>query len=269
MTNRPRATALWLTGLITLVILLLLFNIRLSTEPRADGWPPVRENSVDLAEENLFDVIPTVRPTNTPSQEASEAYDPENQDNLSTPEPTTGTELKDRGNEAPAPAPVTTRRESPVKRNTTPPQEQRGPSQQEIEQQQARRISGNTAASFNRSKGRGNTSSTTGTQNGNSGSETGTPGSYHGHGHGVANGGWVTPNYRVIPAGITGQIVVRATIDSTGKVVKVSFRNGQPPANSSPELREAVKREVMARRYTRTDNNAPDESFAIITDTFR
>ena len=58
-------------------------------------------------------------------------------------------------------------------------------------------------------------------------------------------------------------------IDKSGHVTAVTFTGGTPPAATNRDLRAAVEREVRSRRFTRSDDNAPDEATAHITYIFK
>ena len=54
-----------------------------------------------------------------------------------------------------------------------------------------------------------------------------------------------------------------------GRVTSGSYQGGDAPAATDPAVRRAVEAEVRARRFTRADDNAPEESTAYITYTFK
>lgn len=270
MNDKPRLTAILLTVLIAAITVTLMLMTHISADPGDRTWPPKRQNDVALVEdENIFEVVEMPRAVSRRYDEAAPAKNDVNENNRSTPEPTTGPDLHDRGPAGEAPAPVTSTRPAPVKRQTRPQPATTGPSQQELEEQRRqeearRRATSATEGAFDRSKGRNNTSNE-GPADGNSGSVNGTNGSYHGTGTGSVNGGWIIPRYRRVPSTVTGTIVVRATINSRGEVTDVSLRGGKAPASTDKALRQAVVAEVKQRRFTRNDNNAPAQSVAVIT----
>lgn len=266
MNRRSQATSLLLTLLIGGLLVLVMTQVRLDVPGRAE-WPPQRVADVALVveDDNFFEVLETPEPLPGEVQQASEALSETPQDNASTPAPTTGTDLRDAGRPAEAPAPVTSRRESP-KQQTVEPQRPQGPSQAELQAQEEarRRATATTSRAFERSQGNNNTSASGATE-GNSGTPQGTAGSYHGHGHGQVNGGWIVPQYRRLPSTLTGVIKVRATIRPDGTVANVTLLNGTAPAGTDAALRKAVVDEVRNRRFTRNDSNPPAEATAIIT----
>ena len=74
------------------------------------------------------------------------------------------------------------------------------------------------------------------------------------------------PAYRKIPSTVTGSIKVRVVIGRDGSVKEISFIDGgKAPAATDRTLREAVKSEILKRRYTRTDDKAPERAVAVIT----
>lgn len=77
------------------------------------------------------------------------------------------------------------------------------------------------------------------------------------------------PSYNSVPSTVTGSVVMMVKIDRNGRVKSVTFRGGDAPAATSPEVRAACEREVRSRIFTRSDDNAPEESTAYITYRFR
>lgn len=268
--NKPRAIALSLTLLIAIAAIVVMTLTHLSIDLSAREWPPVHRNEVALVEDdNFFEVVEMPRQLPDAYDEASPARNDVPADNQSTPEPTTGPDLRDVGAAASAPAPVTSKAPSPVKQQTAPQPQKQGPSKEQLEAEAEarRRATAATAAAFDRSQGRNNVSAQ-GNNPGNSGTPAGGAGSYHGHGHGQVNGGWIVPAYKAIPSTMTGKVRVSARIDSNGNVVEASLLDGTAPAGTDPALRQKVLNEVKARKFTRKDSNAPASARAIITYTF-
>lgn len=77
------------------------------------------------------------------------------------------------------------------------------------------------------------------------------------------------PAYGKVPSTVTGSVKMMLKIDRTGRVTSVTFQGGDAPAATDPAVRRAVEAEVRARRFTRADDNAPEESTAYVTYTFR
>lgn len=268
--KRPDVIALLLTLLIAVAAVLLMVSSHLSLDPVEREWPPQRDTEVALVEDNFFEVTPQPRPIRGADEEAAPALNETPADNLSTPQPTTGHDVRDAGPAGDAPSTVTTPSPAPVQQTTFPQPPVTGPSEQELQEQAEarRRATSATSQAFNRSQGENNTSNT-GKTPGNSGSPTGTAGSFNGHGNGKVNGGWIVPAYTRIPSSVTGSIVVRATVERDGHVSEAAVSGGTAPASADQALRAAVVEEVKKRKFTRTDNNAPAQATAYITYTFK
>lgn len=268
--KRPNVIALLLTLLIAVAAVLLMVFTHLSLDPVVREWPPQRDTEVALVEDNFFEVTPVPRSLRGAYEEASPALNETPADNLSTPQPTTGHDVRDAGPAGDAPSTVTTPQPAPVQQTVTPEPPVTGPSEQELQAQAEarRRATSATSQAFNRSQGDNNTSNN-GKNPGDSGNPAGTAGSFHGHGNGKVNGGWVVPTYNRIPSSVTGSIVVRATVERDGHVSEASVTGGSAPASTDPALRAAVVEEVKRRKFTRTDNNAPAQATAYITYTFK
>lgn len=268
--KRPDVIALSLTLLIAAGVVVLMLFTHLSLEPVVREWPPQRDTEVALVEDNFFEVTQVPRAQRAADEEAAPALNDTRAENLSTPQPTTGHDVRDAGSAGDAPSTVTTPRPAPVQQTTTPEPPVTGPSQEELQAQAEarRRATSATSQAFNRSQGDNNTSNN-GKNPGNSGSPAGKEGSFHGQGNGKVNGGWVVPAYSRIPSSVTGSIVVRATVERDGHVSDAAVSGGTAPASADQALRAAVVEEVKRRKFTRTDNNAPAQATAYITYTFK
>lgn len=269
--NDNRAIALGATALITVCSGLLMSVVKLSVPSLPDEWPPVHNNDVamQVEEDNFFEVVEQMQPSRV-KDKASPAYTETPQNHKSTPQPTTGPDLQNRGTAGDAPAPVTSQRPSPVQQQTRPQPAQQGPSQDQAdrEAETRRQVTSQTSDAFQRSQGRNNTSNN-GRGEGDSGRPDGTASTTHGTGTGRVNGGWHLPTYARVPSRLTGTIVVTAYIDRQGNVTQCTVTKATPPAGSDPALRQAVINEIRQRKFSRSDSNAPDQSVAVITYTFK
>lgn len=269
--NRQRAIALCITLLLTVAAVLTLCLTHLSAAAKDRTWPPQRQGQVTVADEELyFDVVEMPQHLSGVPEESSPAYSETPQDNLSEPEPVSGADLSDAGAAGKPQPPVTSKRPSTVKQKNNQSSETPGPAADaEKNDQVKRRANSNVKGAFDRSDGRNNTQNS-GKTAGDSGSPTGSDQSYHGHAHGNANGGWIVPAYRKIPSSVTGSIKVRVVIGRDGSVKEISFIDGgKAPAATDRALRDAVRAEILSRRYTRSGDNAPERAVAIITYTFK
>lgn len=267
--NRNRTIALTATCIIALLLMVLMTVIHISVKAAETEWPPRHDSKVAMAEDdNYFDVMQDARAIAASDQVAAPTYNPEPADNLSEPAPTSGQDVVDRGAAGDAPATVTSTRPSPVK--VTPQQPaNNGPSQQELAEAEARRrANAATSSAFNRSGGNNNTSQT-GETPGNSGNPSGTSSSISGNGTGIVTGGWKMPAYQKVRSTVTGSIKVRATVRRDGTVATAEVIGGAAPAATDRDLCKRVLAEVRSRRFTRTDDNAPESATAYITYTFK
>ena len=261
----PSQKSLLATGVIAASIMALLLTQHMSLEASEHQWPPKREHEVALVEENIFEVTELPRKTNHKAEQAAPAKNPVKENNASTPAPTTGHDVADRGAASKPPTTVTSTRQSPVKQQTAEQHRDNGPSRdQQLQEEARRRATSTTENAFAHTRGNNNTSND-GRVQGNSGRPNGTSGSFNGTGTGRVNGGWNLPAYRRIASTVTGIVKVKAYINRSGNVTKVEFLTGEPPAATNASVRDAVRREVESRRFTRNDNDAPDQSVAYIT----
>lgn len=264
-----------ITALLALVTVCALMVMHLAVTEADREWPPRREGSIAMADDNFFDVEDDI-PVPAPAREkAAPTQTPEPAVNHSEPAPQTGHDVADRGPNGEAPTTVTSRRPSEVKAQT--PREKpkpQGPSKEELEekkrQEEARRRANSaTSNAFNRANGNNNTANR-GPRDGNSGRPDGTSASVNGTGTGSVGGGWIIPAYARVPSTVTGSIKMQVKIDRTGRVTSVAFTGGNPPAATDARLRAAVEAEVRGRRFTRANpDDAPASATAYITYTFR
>ena len=77
------------------------------------------------------------------------------------------------------------------------------------------------------------------------------------------------PRYAQVPTDQTGRIELKALVDRQGHVTSVEFTGGKAPAGTDQRLIERCKAEVRSRRFTRNDDNAPEQSVARIVYIFR
>lgn len=268
----PRLIALIVTVAVALLTLLLLNTLQLTLSVPDREWPPRHDGEIAMAEDDSFFEVVHDAPAPV-HEEAAPVKADRNQSNLSDPAPASGHEMTDRGPAGEAPATVTSKRPAPVKEQKKEQPKPVGPSKEELERQKAeeearRRASAATSSAFQRSSGKNNTANN-GSAPGNSGSVSGASESVNGTGSGTVGGGWRLPAYAKVPATVTGSIKLMVKIDRNGAVKSVDFQGGDPPAATDARLRRAVEAEVRSRRFTRSDNNAPDQATAYITYRFK
>lgn len=271
----PRLAAAAVTLLAAVGCVWLMHEVTLSVSLEIPEWPPQRHSdvTVQVPEEQYFEVVPQRPVVRAPKQEPARVHNDVKANNKSTPAPESGMSARNSGPAGDAPTTVTTNRESAVKRQIKPATPV-GPSQDEIEQQQrdeARRKANSAMSSaFQRSNGKNNTSAS-GREEGNSGSPDGTSQSVNGTGTGTVGGGWSMPSFAPVPSTVTGSVKVRAKIDRNGRVTSVSFIGGDAPAATNSRLRAAIEREIRSRRFSRPASAGPadDEATAFITYRFK
>lgn len=267
--DKNRIIALTVTCIIALLLMVLMMVVHISAGALDREWPPRHDGEVAFAEdEQYFEVMQEARVNVSSNQLAAPARNPEPAKRQSDPAPTTGHDVTNQGPAGDAPAPVTSTRPSPVKQQTQKPTNQ-GPSQQELAEAEARRrANAATSSAFNRANGNNNTSQS-GSTPGNSGNPSGTSTTISGSGSGTVGGGWKMPAYQKVRSTVTGSIKVRATVRRDGTVATAEVIGGAAPAATDRDLCNRVLAEVRSRRFTRTDDNAPESATAYITYTFK
>lgn len=268
--NRTRLYSAAATAVVCLLILcwLLLSHVELRRTDRE--WPPKRTGEITV--EEFAEIIDLPQSPAPAADNPAPAPLPEPERNQAEPTPESGHDMADRGEPAEAPATVTSRHPSPVKATPKKP-EKTGPTAEELrrqkeEEEARRRATANTRNAFRNAKGDNNTASS-GRKPGNAGAPSDAASALNGRGTGYAGGGWNIPAYAKVPSSVTGSVKMMLKIDRTGRVTSVTFQGGDAPAATDPAVRRAVEAEVRARRFTRADDNAPEQSTAYITYTFR
>ncbi|MDE6269990.1 MAG: hypothetical protein K2M12_03935 [Muribaculaceae bacterium] len=265
------------SALATLVVCLLILSGLLlghvQLHQSHEQWPPKHAGEISVEEyAEIIDLPMTPAPA---ADNPAPAPLPETQVNHAEPTPESGHDLVDRGEPAETPATVSSKHESPVKVAPKKP-EKTGPTAEELKAQQEkkeqeearRRATANTQNAFRNATGKNNTASD-GRTDGNAGAPSDRASALNGRGTGYAGGGWQIPSYSKVPSTVTGSVKMMLKIDRSGHVTSVTFQGGDAPAATDPAVRRAVEAEVRARRFTRTDDNAPEVSTAYITYTFR
>ncbi|MDE5628788.1 MAG: hypothetical protein K2I69_04435 [Muribaculaceae bacterium] len=263
--NRTRATALIVTALAALLLVLLLSVCRLSFD--ASSLIPSRQPVAEVAEIDMefVEFIDTRTASSTPS----EAYTPKPQNLRSTAADASGASVADKGPSGAAPVDVTSTRPSevkrPVKENTAPT----GPSKAELEEQARRKVQKGVADAFKPQPEATDNTTNKGTDKGDSGKPDGSESTTNGTGSGTVGGGWLMPRFAKVNTSLTGSITLRAVVNAQGNVVSVEQTGGKAPAGTNSALVAKCIAEVKSRRFTRNDDNAPERAIATITYTFR
>lgn len=261
-----RTIAAIATALVAVLLFAMLFVWHISLS--AASWPPPEHPSTELVEieeeyVDFFDPMP-VRANPSP------AYKAEKSVNASKSAPSAGADLTDAGKPA-MPAPdVTSERPSPIAKPKKDKPEKTGPDREAMEREEARRkaLSGVSNA-FKASEESSDNTTSKGRQQGDSGTPEGASSDVNGSGSGTVGGGWIMPRYSKVDSRQTGSIILRAVVNSLGKVTSVELVGGKAPASANPTLVEKCKAEIRRHTFTRNDDDAPERSIATITYTFR
>ena len=253
MTSSKRLYPALITLAVCILIALWLGLGHLDMRRTDREWPPRHHSDITMEEE--FAEIIDLPMSPAPAQDNPAPVPlPEPAEGQAEPAPESGHHVDDAG--IPAEAPATT-----------------ASSKEELEQQRReeearRRATANTQNAFRNATGNAAAAST-GKKPGQGGAPSDVASALNGRGSGSAGGGWIIPAYAKVPSSVTGSVKMRLTIDRTGRVTSVTFQGGDAPAATDAAVRRAVEAEVRARRFTRHDDNAPEESTAYITYTFK
>ena len=271
MMSRSRIYSGIATALVVVIVIawMMLDSITLSGADKK--WPPKRDSEIVIDDE-YAEIIDLPKPKSQKIADPVPAKNDVVADNLAEAAPQTGMEVVDKGTPGEAPEPVTQTAPSPVKVEKQPQPKPQGPSAEELKKQQeeaeARRKATSQTQNAFRNAGKNNTDNV-GKTPGDAGRPTGTESAVNGRGTGRVGGGWAMPRYNDVPSTLTGSVEMMVKIDRNGKVKSVSFQGGDAPAATDPKVRAACEREVRSRNFTRSDNDAPEESTAYITYRFR
>ncbi len=271
--NRTRLYAALGTLLVCALLALWLAVGTVGLRRAVAGWPPERTSEITVEEyAEIIDLPQSAAPA---ADIPAPAPLPEQADAQAEPTPESGHDTRDAGEPGEAPATVSSARPAPVKATPKKP-EKTGPSEQQLKKQQEekereearRRATANTRNAFANAAGANNTKAS-GSKPGNAGAPSDKASALNGRGTGSAGGGWIIPAYAKVSSTVTGSVKMVVKIDRSGRVTSVRFDGGDAPAATDPAVRRAVEAEVRSRRFTRADDNAPEESTAYITYTFR
>lgn len=266
MHDRSRTYAATGTILIVIAVLTWMTLDRISLDSRDREWPPRHDSEIVIDE--YAEIIDLPMPKLPSSSDPAPAKSDVQADNLAEVAPETGMETVDQGNPGEAPTTVTQSHPSPVKVENKEIQKPQGPSAEELkrqrEEKEARRKATRQTQNAFRNSGKNNTTNA-GKTAGDAGKPTGSTSAVNGRGTGRVGGGWSMPSYNEVPSTVTGSVIMMVKIDRTGRVTSVTFQGGDAPAATNPSVRAACEKEVRAKRFTRSDDNAPEESTAYIT----
>lgn len=272
--NRDRLYAALLTLLLILLVSYWLMVGTVAPSRSDREWPPKHDSEIALVEEpeeEFVEVVETPVANSPAHSDPSPAETPKPEVHKSEPAPQSGHDLADKGKVADVQKTVTTPKSSPVKVKKEETVAKAGPTVDKEKQEQEdtrRKATAATKNAFQNAQGKNNTTAN-GKTDGDSGKPTGSSSAVNGSGTGQVGGGWAIPKYAKIPSTHTGSIKMQVKIDSSGKVTDVKVIGGDAPAATDSSLRSACIAEVRSKRFTRSDDNAPETTTAYITYTFK
>lgn len=271
MSSRPRILSFVATivTVAAVVVWMLCDTLALSLSERE--WPPKHDSNI-VVDDEYAEIIDLPKPKSRQVADPVAAKNDVRADNKAEPTPESGMETVNQGLPGEAPEPVVQQKPSPVKVEKKVQPKPQGPSPEEIKKQkeeaEARRKATNQTQNAFRNAGKNNTANN-GRTEGDAGKPDGVAAAVNGRGTGRVGGGWSMPRYSEVPSTLTGSVVMMVKIDRNGNVTSVTFQGGDAPAATDARVRAACEREVRARRFHRSDDNAPEESTAYITYRFR
>lgn len=262
MNSRVTASIATAVAAAIIVIFLLLYHLRYNAPT------PARSQTVEIATmEEYVEFLPL--PATAPS-EPSQAYMPEHQRNLSEAAPAGGVENTDAGSAGVSEPVVTSARPSKITKTISEPVKPKGPTKEERQQDEARRRARQGIAdAFSPARNAADNTASSVVRHGNSGGSDGITSAVNSSGSGSVGGGWIMPQYSKIPSTVTGRIDLRAIVGPDGIVADVRQTGGKAPAGTDAALVAKCIAEVKARRFTRSDDKAPDHAIATISYIFK
>ena len=271
MASRSRIYSAVGTAIVVALVIAWMMVDTLTLTAGDKKWPPKRDSEIVIDDEYV-ELIDIPKPKSPKKADPTPAHNEVVENNLAEAAPQTGMEVVDQGTPGEAPEPVTQSAPSEVKAEKRPQPKPQGPSAEELkkqkEEEEARRKATTQTQSAFRNAGKNNTDNR-GKTPGDAGTPNGSESAVNGRGTGNVGGGWAMPRYNDVPSTVTGSVVMMVKIDRNGKVKSVTFQGGDAPAATDPKVRAACEREVRSRNFTRSDDNAPEESTAYITYRFR
>lgn len=271
MTSRSRIYSAVGTAIVVAVVIAWMMLDTITLNIGDKKWPPKRDSEIVIDDEYV-ELIDLPKPKSIKKADPTPAYKEEVADNLAEAAPQSGMDVVNQGTPGEAPEPVVQKAPSTVKVEKKPQPKPQGPSAEELkkqrEEQEARRKATAQTQNAFRNAGKNNTDNN-GKTPGDAGRPNGSESAVNGRGTGNVGGGWSMPRYNDVPSTVTGSVVMMVKIDRNGKVKSVTFQGGDAPAATDPKVRAACEREVRSRNFSRSDDNAPDESTAYVTYRFR
>ena len=271
MNSRSRIYSAVGTALVVALVVAWMMLDTISLGDADKEWPPKHDSEIVIDDE-YAELLDLPKPKSPKIADPTPAYNETIENNLAEAAPQTGMEVVDQGQPGDAPETVTQTQPSTVKVEKKPQPKPQGPSAEELKKQkeeaEARRKATSQTQNAFRNAGKNNADNRAKTE-GDAGRPTGSVAAVNGRGTGRVGGGWALPRYNDVPSTVTGSVEMMVKIDRNGKVKSVSFQGGDAPAVTDPKVRAACEREVRSRNFTRSDDNAPEESTAYVTYRFR
>ena len=264
--NRTRIIAAAITAAIAIALVVVLLLCRLVFDPTSLRQPPRPTTELVEVDEEFVDLLDQAAVPSDPSP----AYSSEEMSHDSHAADASGDDLADAGDAGLRTPDVVSERQSPLQRKKSDPVKT-GSSKAETEAEARRRARQGVSDAFaSAPESQDNTEKNKpAAEQGDTGKPTGAESALDGTGTGTVGGGWIMPRYAKVNSTVTGRIELRAIVGKDGRVVKVEQTGGKAPAAANSGLVAKCIAEVKSRRFTRTDDDAPDQAVATIIYTFK
>ncbi|MBP5315024.1 MAG: TonB family protein [Muribaculaceae bacterium] len=230
-----------------LAIILLTMYLRYVDNSETRRWPPVDKSELLVVEdEGQFVKLGDIPDAVTSSSE--EAQPAETEVSEASPD----LDLRNSGQKATPPEPLTSERTSPMKvekKEEKKKEEKKGPSaeeiaeQQRIKDQQATREKIAGLVKFNNG-GKGTGSGDAGSPNGNAdhGATSGTPG------HNLSGRSFISAGK---PSSTkSGEIRINIAVNAEGRVTRATYASGSGPAAGDASVRESCRQAALKSKFT-------------------
>lgn len=263
--NRTRLIAIGITVATALVVVILLLMCRLVFDPSTLRQPPRPMTELVELDEEFVELLDQA----TVKSDPAPAYAENKAKSDSHAAEASGSDLVDASSAAAPDPDVVTDRPSPIQRKEKDKPVKTGPSKEELEEEARRRARKGVSDAFASAPDNEDNTDSKGRETGDSGKPEGQSSALDGTGTGSVGGGWIMPRYAKVNSAVTGRIELRAVVGKDGKVVSVEQTGGKAPAAADRALVKKCIAEVQSRRFTRNDDDAPEQAIARIIYTFK
>lgn len=260
-----RTVASGVTAGIAILLVCFLYTTHLSFDAKQFQKAQQITELVEMEEEfvDLLEAPPI------PSNPAP-AYTPTPQRHNSKAAEASGADIRNSGAKGASVPDVSSKRPSELKRpEPKPDQAPAGPSESDLQAEARRQARQGISDAFKAQPNATDNTTAKGSGEGDSGKPSGTSSALDGVGNGSVGGGWIMPRFGKVPSAYTGRVELRAIINREGHVISVEQTGGKAPAGTDSRIVARCIAEVKSRRFTRSDDNAPDRATATITYIFR